>query len=87
MPRANVAGIVSVQAPHSIYLYYSRNAVARTQTLDEHYEVAVDFDSSNEVVGIEIVAPGDETIALATRFALDHGLSLAGAFDPRAIGA
>ena len=45
------------QPPHPIYLYYSRNPVASTQTLDENYEVAVDFDSSGEVVGIEIVAP------------------------------
>jgi uncharacterized protein YuzE len=75
------------QAPHSIYLYYSRNAVGRTQTLDENYGVAVDFDSSGDVVGIEIVAPDDETIAIATRFALDHNLSLAGVFDPRAISA
>jgi uncharacterized protein YuzE len=75
------------QAPHSIYLYYSRNPVARTLTLDENYEVAVDFDGSGEVVGIEIVAPDDETIATATRFALDHDLSLAGVFDPRAISA
>jgi len=50
-------------------------------------EVAVDFDGSGEVVGIEIVAPDDETIALATRFALDHDLSLVGVFDPRAISA
>jgi hypothetical protein len=60
--------------------------VACTQTLDENYEAAIEFDSSNEVVGIELVAPSDETIALASRFALDHGLSLAGVFDPRAIG-
>jgi hypothetical protein len=38
------------QAPHSIYLYYLRNAVARTQTLDDHCSVDVDFDSSGEVV-------------------------------------
>ena len=75
------------KAPHSIYLYYSRDPVARTQTLDENEEVAVDFDGSGEVVGIEIVAPDDETIALATRFALDHDLSLVGVFDPRAISA
>jgi uncharacterized protein YuzE len=75
------------QAPHSIYLYYSRNPVARTHTLDESYEVAVDFDSSDEVVGIEIVSPDGETIATATRFALDHDLSLVGVFDPRAISA
>ena len=73
--------------PHPIYLYYSRNAVARTQTLDHDYSVNVDFDGSGEVVGIEIVAPNDETIAIATRFALDHNLSLAGVFDPRAISA
>jgi uncharacterized protein YuzE len=75
------------QAPHSICLCYSRNPVARTRTLDENYEVAVDFDSSGEVVGIEIVAPDDETTAIATRFALDHHLSLVGVFDPRAISA
>jgi uncharacterized protein YuzE len=75
------------ETPHSIYLYYSRDPVARTQTLDENYEVAVDFDSSGEIVGIEIVAPDDETIAIATRFALDHELSLVGVFDPRTISA
>jgi uncharacterized protein YuzE len=75
------------QTPHSIYLYYSRNPVARTRTLDENYEVAVDFDGSGEVVGIEIVAPDDDTIAIAIRFALDHDLSLVGVFNPRAISA
>ncbi len=75
------------QAPHSIYLYYSRDPVARMQTLDENYEVAVDYNSSGEVVGIEIVAPDDKTIAIATRFALDHDLSLVGVFDPRTISA
>jgi uncharacterized protein YuzE len=73
--------------PHPVYLYYSRNAVARTQTLDDDYSVNVDFDSSGEAVGVEIVAPDDETIAIATHFALDHDLSLVGVFDPRAISA
>jgi hypothetical protein len=73
--------------PHPIYLYYSRNAVARTQTLDDDHPVNDDFDGSGKVVGIEIVVPDGETIAIATRFAFDRGLSLVGVFDPRAISA
>jgi hypothetical protein len=46
--------------------------------------VNVAFDSSGEVVGVEIVAPDDETIAIATRFAPDHDLSLVDVLDPRA---
>ncbi len=72
-------------APYSIYLYYTRNLVAQTKTLDENGEVNVDLDESGEVVGIEILAPDDETIAVATRFALENGLSLAGVFDPRTL--
>jgi uncharacterized protein YuzE len=75
------------ERPHPIYLRYSRHAVSQTQTLDDKYAVNVDFDDSGEVVGIEIVVPDDETIAIATRFALDNGLSLVGVFDPKAISA
>jgi uncharacterized protein YuzE len=75
------------ESPHSVYLGYSHDAVARTQALDDKYAVNVDFDDSGAVVGIEIVVPDDETIAIATRFALEHGLSLVGVFDPRAISA
>jgi uncharacterized protein YuzE len=73
--------------PHPIYLRYSRDAVVQTQALDDKYAVNVDLDDSGEVVGIEIVVPDDETIAIATRFALDNGLSLVGVFDPKAISA
>ncbi len=52
------------QAPHSIYLYYPRDPVARTQTLDENDEVAVDFDGAGDVVGIEIVAPTTRRLRL-----------------------
>lgn len=75
------------EQPHSIYLGYSHNAVARTQALDDKYAVNVDFDGADQVVGIEIAVPDDETIAIATRFALDNGLSLVGVFDPKAISA
>jgi uncharacterized protein YuzE len=69
------------QGPHSMYLRYSRAAVAKTQALDEKYAVNVDFDDAAEVIGIEIVVPTRDTIDVAAKFATEHGLSLEGAFD------
>lgn len=73
--------------PYPIYLYYSREPVAKTDSLDEQYSVNVDYDSAGDIVGLEIVVPDDETIARATRFALENDLSLVGVFDPRSISA
>lgn len=69
------------EAPHSMYLRYSSDAVTATVSLDgdEHY-VNVDYCGS-EVVGIEIVFPGDQSVDLVATFAHQNDLSLAGVFD------
>lgn len=70
-------------APHSMYLRYSSNAVAKTTSLDgdDHY-VNVNYDAAGGVVGIEIVFPDDRSVDLVAASAHAHRLSLAGVFVP-----
>jgi len=73
---------------HSMYLRYSREPVSATKSLDgEDHFVNVDFDAHGEIVGIEIVAPDDESVDLVSAFAHENRLSLAGVFVPTDIGA
>jgi uncharacterized protein YuzE len=68
-----------------MYLRYSHEDVAATKAIDPSYEVNVDYNAAGDVIGVEIVAPNDRTIEIATRFALENGLSLLGVFDPEAM--
>ena len=67
---------------HSMYLRYATEAVANTISLDGDHYVNVDVASNEDVVGIEIVFPDDESVDLVAQFAHARGLSLAGVFDP-----
>ena len=68
---------------HSMYLRYSKAEVARQESLDgETRFVNVDWDDSNKIVGIELVAPDDESVDLVAQFAHAHKLSLVGVFIP-----
>lgn len=60
----------------SLYLRYSREPVARTESLDGEV-VNVDYDATGAVIGIEVADVDDDSIALATKFANEHGLGLA----------
>jgi hypothetical protein len=70
-------------APHSMYLRYSTEPVAELASLDgdDHY-VNVGRSASGDVVGIEIVFPGDRSVDLVAAFAHENDLSLAGVFVP-----
>jgi uncharacterized protein YuzE len=46
----------------------------------------VDRDANGEVVGIEIVAPDDESIHLVVQFAHENRLSLVEVFVPGLVG-
>ncbi|HEX5274184.1 MAG TPA: DUF2283 domain-containing protein [Candidatus Rubrimentiphilum sp.] len=64
-----------------LYLRYSYgNVVPPTKSLDAEGSVNVDYDAKGEIVGIEIIDVDDESVALTTQFANEHGLGLAGAF-------
>ena len=63
-----------------MYLTYSRNAFARTDSRDPEGSVNVDVDANGDAIGIEILNPDDESISLAFDAAIAYGLSLAGVF-------
>jgi uncharacterized protein YuzE len=65
-----------------MYIYYSHEPVTKTVDCDDEGSVSLDFDTNGEVVGIEILHPGDDEIALAIETAKKYGLSLSGVFDP-----
>lgn len=65
-----------------MYIYYSRAPVAKTLNCMPDGSVAIDFDAHGNVVGIEILHPGDEEIALVVQLAKKYSLSLSGVFDP-----
>jgi uncharacterized protein YuzE len=73
------------ESPHSMYLRYSKTAVTWTNALHPDGAVSVDYDANGEVVGIEIVAPDSQTVAIAAEFAVSQGLSLLGVFDPQTL--
>ncbi len=69
----------------AMYLRYSNAQVARSEMLDgAEGSVGVDFDANGETVGIELISVNDETVAIATHYANEHGLGLTGATFPRA---
>ncbi len=73
--RSSDSGVVC------LYLRYSYGNIVRpTTSLDDEGSVNVDYDAQGEIVGIEIIDVDDESVALATRFANEHNLGLAGAF-------
>lgn len=69
--------------PYPIYLCYSNAKIASQESLDgDLHSVNVDRDVDGNVVGVEIVAPDDESVDLVAQFAHENGLSLAGVFVP-----
>ena len=64
-----------------MYIYYTRNAVVRTEARNAAGSVNVDLDADGDAIGIEILNPNDESIAIAFEAARAYGLSLVGVFD------
>jgi uncharacterized protein YuzE len=73
---------ISGQRYYSMYLRYSNgDPMPPTKMLDPAGSVNVDFDAKGDIVGIELVHVNDSTVAIATRFANEQGLGLAGVFE------
>lgn len=60
-----------------MYLRYSDARIANQESLDgDIHFVNVDRDTNGDIVGIEIVAPDDESVDLVAHFVHENSLSL-----------
>ena len=69
----------------SMYLRYSHAKFDRMERVGKKELVNADYAADESIIGIEIVLPDDDSIALAIDFARAHELSLLGVFVPAAV--